>query len=95
MDYDSEDPYGDGNRDIQNNYNSKLLYTGVNMIEEFSPLLKIDLTMKNSFSLRAAYNKDKAINLNVSNNSITEIGGREIVLGLGYRLKNIGMKFSL
>jgi cell surface protein SprA len=94
LDYDANDPYGDGNRDIQDNFNSKQLYTGVNLIEEFSPLLKVDLRMKNSFSLRAAYNKDKAMNLNISNNSITEISGREIVFGMGYRLKNISMKFK-
>jgi cell surface protein SprA len=92
--YNAGDPYGDANRDIQNNFNSEQLYTGVNLIEEFSPLLKVDLRMKNSFSLRAAYNKDKALNLNISNNSITEILGREIVFGMGYRLKNIAMKFK-
>ena len=94
LDYDANDPYGDDNRDIQNNFNSKQLYTGVNLIEEFSPLLKVDLRMKNSFSLRAAYNTDKAMNLNVSNNSITEIAGRELVFGMGYRLKNVSMKFN-
>ncbi len=94
LEYDAGDPYGDGNRDIANNYNSKNLFTGVNMIEEFSPLLKVDLRMKNSLSIRAAYNKDKIINLNVSNNSITEIRGSEVVIGLGYRFKNIRMKFK-
>ena len=50
--------------------------------------------MKNSFSLRAAYNKDKALNLNFNNNTITEIAGNEVILGLGYRFQNVRMKFK-
>ena len=92
--YDANDPYGDSNRDIAGNFNPKKLYNGINLIEEFSPLLKVDLKMKNSFSLRAAYNKDKSLNLNFNNNTITETKGNEVVLGLGYRFRNIKMKFK-
>lgn len=92
--YDKTDPFGNSNRDIANNYNPQKLFNGVNLIEEFSPLLKVDLKMKNSFSLRAAYNMDKALNLNFNNNTITEIAGNEVILGLGYRFKNVRMKFK-
>lgn len=92
--YDKTDPYGNENRDIANNYNPEKLYNGINLIEEFSPLLKIDLKMKNSFSLRAAYNKDKALNLNFNNNTVTQVTGNEVILGLGYRFQNIRMKFK-
>jgi cell surface protein SprA len=92
--YDSDNPYSDNNRDIAGNFNPKQLYNGVNLIEEFSPLIKVDLKMKNSFSLRAAYNKDKALNLNFNNNTVTEISGNELILGLGYRVKNVIMSFK-
>ncbi len=92
--YDASDPFGSGNRDIANNYNPKRLYNGINLIEEFSPLIQVDLKMKNSFSLRAAFNKDKALNLNFNNNTITEIQGEEVIVGLGYRIKNVRMKFK-
>ena len=92
--YDTNDPYGDINRDIAGNFNPKKLYNGVNLIEEFSPLVKVDFKMKNSFSLRAAYNKDKALNLNFNNNTVTEISGNEIIIGLGYRIKNVKMQFK-
>ena len=62
--YDADNPYGDSNRDIAGNYNPRQLFNGVNLIEEFSPLLLVDMSLKNSFSLRAAYNRDKALNLN-------------------------------
>jgi cell surface protein SprA len=92
--YNKADPFGAGNLDIANNYNPQKLFNGINLIEEFSPLLKVDLKMKNSFSLRAAYNKDKALNLNFNNNTVTEIAGNEVILGLGYRFKDVRMKFK-
>jgi len=92
--YNDDDPYGNSNRDIAGNFNPEQLYNGVNLIEEFSPLLKVDLKMKNSFSVRAAYNKDKVLNLNFNNNTITEVSGNEVILGLGYRIKDVRMKFN-
>lgn len=93
--YNDEQPYTDLNKDIAGNFNPEKLYNGVSLIEEFAPLVKVDFTMKNSFSMRAAYNKDKALNLNFNNNTVTEINGDEIVLGLGYRIKNVKMKFKM
>ena len=92
--YDADNPYEDVNRDIAGNFNPKKLYNGVNMIEEFSPLIRVDFKLKNSLSVRAAFNKDKALNLNFNNNTITEVAGEEIVLGMGYRIKNVKMKFK-
>ena len=51
--------------------------------------------MKNSFSLRAAYNKDKALNLNFNNNTVTQIDGDEIIVGMGYRIKNVSLKCKM
>ena len=93
--YIESDPYGDVNRDIAGNFNPKKLYNGVSLIEEFAPLVKVDMTMKNSFSLRAAYNKDKALNLNFNNNTVTQIDGDEIIVGMGYRIKNVSLKFKM
>ncbi|MET2983791.1 T9SS outer membrane translocon Sov/SprA [Aureibaculum conchae] len=73
-------------------YRSERIFSGVNLIEEFNPLIKVDMRMKNSFSVRAELKQDKALNLNVSNNTITEIRGKEYVLGLGYRLKDVKLK---
>ncbi len=92
--YDAIDPIGDSNRDIAGNFNTRVLYNGVSLIEEFAPLIKIDFKMKNSISLRAAYNKDKALNLNFNNNTVTENIGNEIIVGMGYRIKNVSMKFK-
>ncbi|MEN8185737.1 MAG: cell surface protein SprA [Bacteroidota bacterium] len=92
--YDEDNPYGSGNIDVSGNFNPEQLYNGVSLIEEFAPFAKVDFRMKNSFSLRAAYNKDRALNLNFNNNTVTEISGNEIVIGLGYRIKDVKMQFK-
>ncbi|WP_233098700.1 cell surface protein SprA [Aureibaculum flavum] len=78
--------------DDNGNYRPEKIFSGINLVEEFNPLIKVDMRMKNSFSVRAELKQDKTLNLNVSNNTITEIRGKEYVLGLGYRLKDVKLK---
>ena len=80
--------------DSNDNYRPNKIFTGINLIEEFSPLIKVDMRMKNSLSVRAELKQDKALNLNISNNTITEIRGKEYVLGLGYRIKDVKLKIK-
>ena len=52
--------------------------------------------MKNSVKLSAEYRKDRALGLSFANNLLTEIKGDEIIIGLGYRIKDlrIGTNFG-
>ena len=86
--------YGTSQFDIANNHRNKTLYTGVNLVEAFSPLIKVDVKMKNSFSFRGEIKKDRSYNLNFSNSSITEVSGKEYVVGLGYKLKNVKLRLK-
>jgi len=91
LEYNTESPYAQ--TDIAGNYFSKTLFTNVNLIEEFSPLIKVDVKMKNSVSFSGRINKDRGLTLNFNNNTITQIKGTEYVIGLGYRIKDLAMKF--
>jgi cell surface protein SprA len=90
--YDPAAPFS--NPDLNNNFQPEKLFTGINLVEEFSPLLKVDMRMKNSFSVSAQIKRDKALNLNMNNNTVTEIRGKEYILGLGYRFKNVKLKMK-
>jgi cell surface protein SprA len=90
--YDNSDPFSE--TDLNGNYQSSKLFTGINLVEEFSPLIKVDMKMRNSFSLRAEIRKDKALNLNFNNNTLTEIRGIEYIVGLGYRFKDVRLKMK-
>jgi cell surface protein SprA len=65
----------------------------VSMLEQFSPLIGVDVTMHNSLSARVEYKRSRNLTMSFINNQITEIVGSEIVVGLGYRIKSI--KFSM
>ena len=90
--YDQNDPFGEV--DISGNYYNEKLYTNVNVIEEFSPLVQVDLKMRNSLSLKAEIRKDRALNMNFNNNTLTEIKGKEYVIGMGYRIRDLKVRYK-
>ena len=65
----------------------------VSMMENFSPLIGIDVTMQNSFNARFDYKKSRAITMSFVNNQLTEVNSNELSVGVGYRFKNI--KFAI
>ncbi len=80
--------------DLSGNFYNQRLLSNVNVIEEFSPLVKVDLRMKNSVSFNASIKRDRALNLNFNNNTLTEIRGKEYSVGIGYRIKDLKMRFK-
>jgi len=93
LDYDKNNPTA---LDQGGNFKSELILSNVNLTEQFTPLLRVDFEMKNSIKILAEYRKDRALSLSFANNLLTEIKGDEIILGLGYRIKDlrIGTNFG-
>lgn len=75
--------------DAGGNYRAETLVGNVNMVEQFSPLAKIDFETKSSFNIRGEVKKDRALSLSFDNNLLTEVKGIEYVAGFGYRFKDI------
>lgn len=65
----------------------------VSIMEQYSPLIGIDVTMHNSLSAKAEYKKSRKLDLSFVNNQLTEVDGKELVIGMGYRIKDL--KFSI
>ena len=61
----------------------------VTLTEAFSPLIGLNLTMKNSLSLKAEYRKQRNLALNVTSVQLTEGHTNEFVIGGGYTIKNL------
>ncbi|WP_449421129.1 T9SS outer membrane translocon Sov/SprA [Psychroflexus sediminis] len=89
LEYNRRDPYGDFNRDADGNFRPEFFVSNVNLIEEYSPLVKLDFEMKNSLSILAEIRKDRALSLSFNNNLLTEMQGDEYVVGIGYRVKDL------
>ena len=63
--------------------------TNVTLTEAFSPLIGLNLTMKNSLSVKAEYRKQRNLALNVTSVQLTEGHSDEVVVGAGYTVKNL------
>lgn len=79
------------NVNASGNYQPELLISSVSLIDEFSPLVRVDMNMKNSFSFRGEIRTDRTLTLNFNNNTLTDIKGTEFVFGLGYVFKDVKM----
>ena len=71
------------------NFLNETLYTNINLVEQFNPLIKVDFELKNSFQFSTEIKKDRALALSLDNNLLTETSGKELTLGLGYRIKSV------
>jgi cell surface protein SprA len=74
------------------NFEPQLLVASATLVDEFSPLVKVDMKMKNSFSFRGEVKRDRTLTMNFNNSTLTDIRGMEYVFGLGYVFKDV--KFS-
>lgn len=95
LDYEPRDPDSDYSGQPENalnqagNYKNEILYTNINLMEQFSPLLRIDMEMKNALKILVELKKDRMLSLSFDNNLMTEIQGNEYIIGLGYRVKDV------
>ena len=63
--------------------------SNVNLVEQFSPLIRMDFELKNSLKVLTEIKKDRALSMSFDNNLLTEVKGVEYVVGLGYRFKDV------
>ena len=84
-----KDPYS---KDVSGNFQNKTIISNVNLTEQFSPLIRMDLELKSSIKLLAEMKKDRTLSMSFDNNLMTELKGIEYIIGLGYRIKDVRIK---
>jgi cell surface protein SprA len=83
-------------RDLNDNFIPKEEFGQVNISEQFSPLIGIDLNFKNNkLTTRFEYKRDRNISLSFADIQVSEIKGQEYVFGIGYRIRNFRLPFGL
>ena len=75
--------------DESRNFLNSETISGINIIDSFEPLIGVGFSLKNGVQASLDYKKDRNLSLSLHSNSITEIIGSEIVLGLGYIIKDV------
>ncbi|MEO9571076.1 MAG: cell surface protein SprA [Polaribacter sp.] len=87
LQHDTKNPYA--NLNVAENYEPELLVSAVTLVDEFSPLIKLDMKMRNSFSLRGEVKRDRTLTMNFNNSTLTDIKGTEYIFGMGYVFKDV------
>jgi len=72
------------------NYPSETVVSNVNMVEEFRPLVRLDIETKSGMKFVGTINKDRLLSMSFDNNLLTEVNGNEYVFGVGFRIKDVG-----
>ena len=81
--------------DQNGDFKNEKLYSNINLTEMFSPLFRIDFETKSAIKVLLEMKKDRMLSLSFDNNLMTEIQGKEYIVGLGYRIKDVRMKSKL
>lgn len=71
------------------NYIAQFQMNTATISEQWSPLIKFDLVLQNSLLVNLEYKKDRNVSLGLTSKTVNEVIGREIVAGIGYRLRDI------
>ena len=79
---------------LYDNFVSQYTYGNVTIREAFSPLINVDVTLKNSVQVRFEIKKDRTLNLSTRSLQVMEIRGNEVSLGVGYTFKQIKAPFQ-
>ena len=91
LQFDSNDPTI---TNAAGDFESSTLVSSATLVDEFSPLIRVDMKMKNSFSMRGELKRDRTLTMNFNNSTLTDIKGTEYIFGFGYVFKDVKMKTS-
>lgn len=76
------------------NYLPKFDMNMIAISEQFSPLINIDMTLENSLVAKFAIRTTRNLALSFSNYQMTEMKSNEVIIGTGYRFKDIPLRLS-
>jgi len=76
-------------QDVNTNFYNEIIMSNVNLVEQFSPLIRMDFELKSSLRVLSEIKKDRALSMSFDNNLLTEVKGMEYIIGLGYRFKDV------
>jgi cell surface protein SprA len=91
------DEFGNRVLDASGNFISPTQITSVTITEQFAPFLGMDATWiigKNGLITGIEYKRDRSLALNVPNMQITEMRGKEWVIGIGYKFSKVKLPFQ-
>ncbi|HVI46568.1 MAG TPA: cell surface protein SprA [Chitinophaga sp.] len=80
---------------VSGNYYPYFVVPNLTLMEQFSPLLGVDLTFTNSLNARFEFRKSRSLSLSLIDYQLTELRSSEIVVGAGYRVRGLQLPFAV
>ncbi|WP_233525649.1 T9SS outer membrane translocon Sov/SprA [Chitinophaga silvisoli] len=80
---------------VSGNYVPYYTVPNVTMIEQLSPLLGVDVTLKNNMNVHIDYKHTRSLSLSLTDYQLVEARTAEITVGGGYRLKGLQLPFAV
>ncbi len=92
--YNATNPLGLSNINSQtNNYYARFEIPAIVIDEAFSPLLGLDMRMKNGMNMRLDFKKSRRLSFSLLNGELDEENTTEYIVGFGHRLKDVSIPF--
>ena len=76
-------------------YVAPLSMGGVQITEQFNPLIRVSVNMVNSLQFNFSLQKNRTLALSFSNNQLTETTRDGVTFGAGYRIKDIAFELKV
>lgn len=64
-------------------------FSMVSLNESFSPLIGINMTLRNDISAKIEYRKSRVVTLSMTNLQINETHSKDFVIGIGYKINDL------
>ncbi len=82
-------------RDALDNFYSRYVVNGISISEQLSPLISFDMMLVNSLTAKVEIKKTRNLTMSFSNNQLTEVKNNELVIGAGYRFKDVELVLNV
>ncbi|MBP7496509.1 MAG: cell surface protein SprA, partial [Bacteroidales bacterium] len=74
---------------LSGNFVTKYNIGQITITEQFSPLINLDMVFQNSLMAKAELRKSRNLSMSFANNQLTEVKSSEVIIGMGYRFKDV------
>jgi cell surface protein SprA len=81
-------------RDLDNNFMPYLQLNTVTIKEDMNPLFSFDATWNNSLITQFELRRSRILALSLTNNQLTETKNKEMIIGGGYRFKDVRLQIK-
>ncbi|MES2425797.1 MAG: cell surface protein SprA [Bacteroidota bacterium] len=82
-------------RDVNNDFLPLYQFSQITILEQFVPLLGIDVRFKNNVTANFEYRQSRALSLSLLNSQLTQLSEHVVTFGFGYKTRNFRFPFGL